>query len=202
MPHSCERNDSRFVSGYFDNGTMALSTYTTHPISWTTMPVWSGQVPGDNPINHPELVSQHHLYRAQYSLREHKSNPTRHSRIRHLSPKHQHKVYLQVKVASPAAAMLGLHRHPKPIYTPSATSAASQPLPSPMVKVLLDSYDNNSFDQSADALTSWLNSRWRKSGNQVSRETVAFTLRLNGRDARLDVDDKLDGAFHRAIGAC
>ncbi|KAK4546224.1 hypothetical protein LTR36_002361 [Oleoguttula mirabilis] len=101
--------------------------------------------------------------------------------------------------------MLGLHctRTPKPssssssLYTPSTTSATNQPLPSPMVKVLLDSYDSHEFQQSSDALTDWLNARWKKSGYQVSKETVCFTLRANGRDARMGGGDELSGAFLR-----
>lgn len=94
--------------------------------------------------------------------------------------------------------MLGIHpRTPKPLYTPSLTSTANQPLPSPMVKVLLDSYDSHDFNQSSDALTGWLNARWKKSGYQVSNETVCFTLRANGRDAKIGKGDERGGAFVR-----
>ena len=82
-------------------------------------------------------------------------------------------------------------------YTPSSSSLLNQPLPAPMVKVLLEAYDAHSWDQSSDALTDWLNSRWRKSGYQVSRETVCFTLRVHGRNARMGGEDNLEGAFLR-----
>lgn len=98
--------------------------------------------------------------------------------------------------------MLGLHRTPKTAYTLSASSSAIQPLPTPMVKALLDSYDSHDFNHSADCLTAWLNGRWKKSGYQVSKETVAFTLRLHGRNARIGAVDNLNGVFYREIVNC
>lgn len=95
--------------------------------------------------------------------------------------------------------MLGMHRPTNPVYVPSPSSISNQPLSTPIVKVVLDSYDSHNFDRSADALTDWLNGRWKKSGYQVSKETVAFTLRLHGRDARRGRGDRLGGAFFRDV---
>ncbi|EMC91454.1 hypothetical protein BAUCODRAFT_329308 [Baudoinia panamericana UAMH 10762] len=90
-------------------------------------------------------------------------------------------------------------RKPKPpTSTPSAASEPNAPLPSPITKVLLDSYDAYDWNHSADALTDWLNARWKKTGFQVSRETVCFTLRANGRDAEIGTGDRMEGAFCRA----
>lgn len=84
-------------------------------------------------------------------------------------------------------------------YTPSASSSANQALPSPIVRVVLESYDSHDWNRSSDALADWLNGRWRKSGYQVSREVVCFTLRVNGRDAEMGRGDRLNGAFCREI---
>lgn len=85
---------------------------------------------------------------------------------------------------------------PTPIYAPSAASALHQPLPSPMVKVILSSWDTYNFDSSSDALAGWLNARWKKSGYEVSKETVCFTLRTNGRmNAKMCITDPQGGAF-------
>ena len=70
-----------------------------------------------------------------------------------------------------------------PTYNPSPSSLPHAPLDPALVTVLLYSYDAHDWDQSADALTEWLNARWRKTGFRVSRETVCFTLRANGRRA-------------------
>ncbi|TKA77613.1 hypothetical protein B0A55_03134 [Friedmanniomyces simplex] len=80
------------------------------------------------------------------------------------------------------------HLRPTPppqIYTSSLSpsSRPHAPLPSPLVRVLLASYDARDWHHSADALADWLNARWRKTGFRVSRETVCFTLRINGRGA-------------------
>lgn len=85
---------------------------------------------------------------------------------------------------------------PLPISTSTATNT-HQPLPTPVTTVLLSAWDTQNFGHSADALADWINLRWRKSGYEVSRETVCFTLRLHGRDARMGVRDPLEGAFHR-----
>lgn len=82
-------------------------------------------------------------------------------------------------------------------YTVSTASAAHQPLPSPVVQVVLESYDSRDWQSSSDALTDWLNARWAKSGYQVSKEVVCFTLRANGRDAKMGLGDHLEGRFER-----
>ena len=82
-------------------------------------------------------------------------------------------------------------------YTPSPASNFHEPLPSAIVSVVLHSYDSHDWQQSSDALTDWLNARWKKSGYQVSRQTVHFTLRLHGRDAKMGLGDHLGGAFCR-----
>ena len=92
--------------------------------------------------------------------------------------------------------MLGIHRAPK-AYATSAASAYNEPLPSPVRQVLLEAWDAHDWEHSSDAITSWLNGRWEKSGYQVSNETVCFTLRAHGRDARMGLGDRLEGAFIR-----
>jgi len=62
---------------------------------------------------------------------------------------------------------------------------------------VLQSYDNRDWGGSSDALTDWLNARWAKSGYKVSKETVYFTLKLHGRDAKMGLGDHLKGAFVR-----
>jgi hypothetical protein len=85
----------------------------------------------------------------------------------------------------------------QPLYTPSTTSLPNAPLPSPVVRVVLSSYDSHDWNQSSDALTAWLNARWAKSGYSVSRETVCFTLRSHDRNAVMGKADEKDGAFLR-----
>lgn len=86
-----------------------------------------------------------------------------------------------------------------PLANPSHPSAANAhaPLPSPITTLLLHTWDTHDFGTSADALAAWLNARWAKSGYAVSRETVCFTLRLHGRDARLGGRDPGEGCFVR-----
>lgn len=112
---------------------------------------------------------------------------------------HSHPSYHPIP--TPPNKMLGLHPKPATSCTPSPASAASQPLPSPMVRVILDSYDAHAetWAGSSDALTDWLNARWQKSGYSVSKETVCFTLRVNGRDAKMGMGDQLRGAFYRDL---
>ena len=85
----------------------------------------------------------------------------------------------------------------QPTYTLSNSSATNEPLPSPMVNVLLQSWEEHDWQHSAAALSDWLNARWAKTGYQVSEETVCFTLRSNGKDARMGLGDALGGAFLR-----
>ncbi|TKA36368.1 hypothetical protein B0A54_12382 [Friedmanniomyces endolithicus] len=70
-----------------------------------------------------------------------------------------------------------------PSCTPSLSSLPHAPLSDAVVDILLSSYDAHDWHESADALTDWLNARWRKTGFRVSRETVCYTLRANGRKA-------------------
>lgn len=84
-------------------------------------------------------------------------------------------------VIMPCLLSLSLYRNLKP----KSTTTPNTPLPSPVTTLVLQAWDKYAFGQSADALTNWLNARWRKSGYEVSRETVYFTLRLNVRDARM-----------------
>ena len=87
--------------------------------------------------------------------------------------------------------------HSKTTYTTSAASAAHEPLPLPVVSIIIDSWDSHEWQQSSDALTNWLNERWKKTDFQVSREVVCFTLRTHGRDARMGLGDHLGGALYR-----
>lgn len=89
------------------------------------------------------------------------------------------------------------HRHHFGHTAPSPPPAAYEPLPIDVVTILLNEWDNRDFGRSSDAVTDWLNARWAKTGVQVSRETICFTLRLHGRDAVMGLGDHLDGAFTR-----
>ena len=82
-------------------------------------------------------------------------------------------------------------------YAPSTTSDSHEPLPSPVVAVVVNAWEAHDWNHSSDALTQWLNARWAKSGYQVSSETVCFTLRSKGKDARMGLGDGADGAFCR-----
>lgn len=76
-------------------------------------------------------------------------------------------------------------------------SRAHEPLPSPIVGVVLEAWDAHDWNNSSDAMTDWLNARWAKSGYSVKKEVVCYTLRLQGRDARMNLGDPIDGAFRR-----
>lgn len=83
-------------------------------------------------------------------------------------------------------------------YNTSAASAVHEPLPSPVVKVILESWDQYEWQGSSDALADWMNARWKKTGYpSVSKEVVCFTLRSNGRQARMGLGDHLGGTFTR-----
>ncbi|KAH9825370.1 amidase signature enzyme [Teratosphaeria destructans] len=90
---------------------------------------------------------------------------------------------------------------PLPLERPSPSS---DPLPSPMVRVVLSSYDSyaSSWNGSSDALTDWLNARWEKTGFRVSREVVCFTLRTHGRRAEMGMGDLWGGVMWRGAGCC
>lgn len=77
------------------------------------------------------------------------------------------------------------------------SAAAHEPIPSPIADVLVICWDKYDWCNSSDALTNWANARWKKTGYSVSRETVCFMLRLRGRNAKMGIDDHLQGAFYR-----
>ncbi|KAM0701202.1 hypothetical protein Q7P35_011563 [Cladosporium inversicolor] len=82
-------------------------------------------------------------------------------------------------------------------YSTSAVSAAHEPLSSPVIEVILDSWDRYEWQGSSDALTDWMNERWRKTGFRISKEVVCFTLRYHGREARMGLGDHLGETFAR-----
>jgi hypothetical protein len=82
-------------------------------------------------------------------------------------------------------------------YTTSAVSAVHEPLSSPVTKVILDSWDRYEWQGSSDALAEWMNERWKKTGFQISKEVVCFTLRYHGREAQMGLGDHLGGNFSR-----
>jgi hypothetical protein len=83
------------------------------------------------------------------------------------------------------------------IYETSSASTAHPALPQPIEALILQSWDSYDWQKSSESLTDWINGRWCKTGYSVSKEVVCFTLRLNGRDARLGLQDHLCGAFFR-----
>jgi hypothetical protein len=97
--------------------------------------------------------------------------------------------------------MLGMRRSspPAPVWSPSQVSVKNEPLPSPMARVILESWDEHDWHQSSDAMTDWLNARWRKTGFEVSYETVCFYLRSTGRIGVRGLGDHLHGAFYREV---
>lgn len=100
--------------------------------------------------------------------------------------------------STPSAKMRGFHRPTlKAIYSPGPASTGHDVPPSPVVAIVLASFDRLDFGKSSDALTDWLNARWAKSQYQISPEVVTFILRSNGRDATRGFGDHLDGAFCR-----
>ena len=85
----------------------------------------------------------------------------------------------------------------KAAYETSSASTAHSALPKPIETLILESWDSYDWQKSSDALADWINGRWGKTGYSVSREVVCFTLRMNGRDARLGLGDHLGGSFYR-----
>jgi hypothetical protein len=85
----------------------------------------------------------------------------------------------------------------KATYETSSASKAHPALPQPIETLILQSWDSYDWQKSSDALADWINGRWGKTGYSVSKEVVCFTLRMNGRDARLGLGDHLCGAFFR-----
>jgi hypothetical protein len=82
-------------------------------------------------------------------------------------------------------------------YEASSASKAHTALPQPIETLILQSWDSYDWQKSSDALADWINGRWGKTGYSVSKEVVCFTLRSNGKDARLGLGDHLCGAFFR-----
>lgn len=89
--------------------------------------------------------------------------------------------------------------HNRETSTPSPSSPKTPftPLPPPIAAIVLQAWDAYDWDHSSDALAAWLNARWAKSGYSVRSEVVCFTLRVEGRDARVDLGDENGGAFVR-----
>jgi len=91
---------------------------------------------------------------------------------------------------------------PRALPLPLATVPLQDPNPEPMpdkpiIDLILHEWDTRKFSCSADALAQWLNARWRKSGYELSAETVCEVLRSNGRIAFRGLGDDDEGAFTR-----
>jgi hypothetical protein len=84
-----------------------------------------------------------------------------------------------------------------PTYETSSASTGHAALIPPIETIILQSWDSYDWQKSSDALADWINGRWGKTGYSVSKEVVCFTLRLDGRDARLGLQDHLSGAYFR-----
>jgi hypothetical protein len=85
----------------------------------------------------------------------------------------------------------------KNTYTTSAASGTHTPLSEPITEVVLDCWDRYDWQNSSDALTDWINARWKKTGCELSKEVVCFTLRINGRNAQMGLGDHLGGNLFR-----
>ncbi|KAF2742870.1 amidase signature enzyme [Sporormia fimetaria CBS 119925] len=87
---------------------------------------------------------------------------------------------------------------PLPLSTVPLQDPNPEPLPDrPIVELILHEWDTRRFSCSADALADWLNARWKKSGYELSAETVCEVLRSNGRIAFRGLGDDAEGAFAR-----
>lgn len=87
---------------------------------------------------------------------------------------------------------------PLPLSSVPLQDPNPEPLPDkPIVELILHEWDTRRFSCSADALATWLNARWRKSGYELSAETVCEVLRSNGRIAFRGLGDDAAGAFAR-----
>jgi hypothetical protein len=82
-------------------------------------------------------------------------------------------------------------------YTTSTASETNTPLSDPITEVVLDCWDRYDWQNSSDTLTDWINARWKKTGCEISKEVVCFTLRINGRSAQMGLGDHLGGDFFR-----
>ncbi|KAF2456562.1 amidase signature domain-containing protein [Lineolata rhizophorae] len=79
----------------------------------------------------------------------------------------------------------------------SAYQCQELPPDEPIINLLLHEWDTRRWAHSSDALTHWLNGRWRKTGYSISQETVYRILRSNGRVAFRGLGDEADGAYTR-----
>lgn len=87
---------------------------------------------------------------------------------------------------------------PLPLATVPLQDPHPEPLPDkPIIDLILHEWDTRRFSCSADALADWLNARWKKSGYELSAETVCEVLRSNGRIAFRGLGDDAAGAFAR-----
>ncbi|KAF2638485.1 amidase signature enzyme [Massarina eburnea CBS 473.64] len=87
---------------------------------------------------------------------------------------------------------------PLPLSSVPLQNPHPGPLPDrPIIELILHEWDTRRFSCSADALADWLNARWKKSGYQLSAETVCEVLRNNGRIAFRGLGDDAEGAFAR-----
>ncbi|CAN9150550.1 unnamed protein product [Alternaria alternata] len=87
---------------------------------------------------------------------------------------------------------------PMPLSSVPLQDPNPEPLPDqPIIDLILHEWDTRRFSCSADALADWLNARWRKSGYELSAETVCEVLRSNGRIAFRGLGDDAEGAFSR-----
>ncbi|KAF2002411.1 amidase signature enzyme [Amniculicola lignicola CBS 123094] len=87
---------------------------------------------------------------------------------------------------------------PLPLSSVPLQDPHPEPLPDkPIIDLILHEWDTRRFSCSADALADWLNARWRKSGYELSAETICEVLRSNGRIAFRGLGDDSEGAFAR-----
>ncbi|KAF2834385.1 amidase signature enzyme [Patellaria atrata CBS 101060] len=88
---------------------------------------------------------------------------------------------------------------PKPSTHFRSPNRRSPPLlpDAPIVNLILREWDSREWSLSSDALTEWLNARWRKSGYSVSQETVYQLLKRHDRIAFRGIVDESEGAFTR-----
>jgi amidase len=65
---------------------------------------------------------------------------------------------------------------------------------------ILSSWNKYEWNNSSDALTNWLNARWKKSGYVVDKRTVHFLLKMEGvKEVEMGVGDERDGGFVREL---
>ncbi|KAH0285297.1 hypothetical protein M436DRAFT_77996 [Aureobasidium namibiae CBS 147.97] len=86
----------------------------------------------------------------------------------------------------------------------SSSSSSSAPLtcpPTPIVSQILSSWHKYEWNNSSDALTSWLNARWKKSGYAIDARTVNFLIKLHGcTEAQMGLGDGLDAFMPYNVG--